>query len=85
VEISRFLGNVLNPDLEKTVRRNYPTPSNTIKKIMADFSLLKLVKCTGGAAEGGGDSEIWETTEYGKELYALYRMRQLERAFIKKD
>ncbi|MDR2160247.1 MAG: DUF4062 domain-containing protein, partial [Treponema sp.] len=43
-EISRFLGNVLNPDLEKTVRKDYPTPSNTIKKIMADFFLLKLVK-----------------------------------------
>jgi hypothetical protein len=82
-EISRFLGNVLNPDLEKTVRRDYPTPSNTIKKIMADFSLLKLVKCTNGE-EGNTDDEMWEITEYGKELYSAYRMRQLEKAFIKK-
>jgi hypothetical protein len=80
-EISRFLGNVLNPDLEKTVRKDYPTPSNTIKKIMADFALLKLVKCSGS----GGDREIWEITEYGKELYSAYRMRQLERAFLKKS
>ena len=43
-EVSRFLGTVLNPDLEKTGRKDYPTPSNTIKKIMADFELLKLVK-----------------------------------------
>jgi hypothetical protein len=80
-EISRFLGNVLNPDLDKTVRKDYPTPSNTIKKIMADLTLLKLVRCSG---DGESDDEIWETTEYGKELYSAYRMRQLERAFIKK-
>jgi hypothetical protein len=79
-DLSRFLGRILNPDLEKTVRKDYPTPSNTIKKIMADFVLLKLVKCS-----GSGDDEVWEITEYGKEIYSAYRMRQLERAFIKKS
>jgi hypothetical protein len=78
-EISRFLGNVLNPDLEKTVRTNYPTPSNTIKKLMADFALLKVVKFS-----GQGDGEVWEITEYGKEVYSAYRMRQLERVFTRK-
>jgi hypothetical protein len=82
-EISRFLGTVLNPDLEKTVRKDYPTPSNTIKKIMADFSVLKLVKCANGE-DGTDNDEIWEISEYGKELYSAYRMRQLERAFVKK-
>ncbi|MDR0878454.1 MAG: DUF4062 domain-containing protein [Treponema sp.] len=84
-EISRFLGSVLNPDLEKTVRKDYPTPSNTIKKIMSDFSLLKLVKCSGSNPAEASVGEIWEITEYGKELYSAYRMRQLERAFVKKD
>jgi hypothetical protein len=79
-EISRFLGTVLNPDLEKPVRKDYPTPSNTIKKIMADLSLLKLVRCI-NKDEGSGEDEVWETTEYGKELYSAYRMRQLEKAF----
>ncbi|MDR2433813.1 MAG: DUF4062 domain-containing protein [Treponema sp.] len=77
-EVSRFLGTVLNPDLEKTVRKDYPTPSNTIKKIMADFELLRLVKCANGGNDAG--DEIWEITEYGKELYSAYRMRQLEKA-----
>ncbi|MDR1574598.1 MAG: DUF4062 domain-containing protein [Treponema sp.] len=76
-EVSRFLGTVLNPDLEKTVRKDYPTPSNTIKKIMADFELLRLVKC---ANSGNAGDEIWEITEYGKELYSTYRLRQLEKA-----
>ena len=83
-EISRFLGMVLNPDLDRTIRKDYPTPSNTIKKIMADFGLLKLVKCTNEAEENTGD-EIWEITEYGKELYSLYRMRQLEKSLAKND
>ncbi|MDR1239338.1 MAG: DUF4062 domain-containing protein [Treponema sp.] len=77
-EISRFLGNVLNPDLEKTVRKNYPTPSNTIKKLMADFALLKLVKHS-----GQGDNEVWKITEYGEEVFSAYRMRQMERTFTK--
>ena len=82
-DVSRFLGMVLNPDLDKTVRKDYPTPSNTIKKIMADFAMLKLVKCRNGES-GGADDEIWEITEYGKELYSGYRMRQLEKVFVKK-
>jgi hypothetical protein len=81
-ELSRFLGNILNPDLEKTVRKEYPTPSNTIKKIMADLSLLKLVRGVSGRKE---DDEAWEATEYGKEVYAAYRMRQLERPLKKPE
>ncbi|MCL2190772.1 MAG: DUF4062 domain-containing protein [Treponema sp.] len=83
-EISRFLGTVLNPDLEKTVRKDYPTPSNSIKKIMADFSVLKLVKCTHGE-EKHADNEVWETTEYGRELYSAYRMRQLDKVLVRKS
>ena len=83
-EISRFLGTVLNPDLDKPVRKDYPTPSNTIKKIMADFALLRLVRCINGEG-GNADDEIWEITEYGKELYSGYRMRQLEKVFAKKS
>jgi len=83
-EVSRFLGSVLNPDLDKTVRKDYPTPSNTVKKIMADFSTLKLVKCV-SADEKSGENEIWEVTEYGKELYSAYRMRQMEKVFTRQD
>jgi hypothetical protein len=79
-EISHFLGNILNPDMHKTkiVRKEYPTPSNTIKKIMADFTLLKLVKCS-----GSGDNETWGMTEFGKEAFAVYRLRQMEKPLVK--
>jgi hypothetical protein len=82
-DISRFLGTVLTPDLDKTVRKDYPTPSNTVKKIMADFAMLKLVKCVSGE-DGSAGNEIWEITEYGRELYSVYRMRQLEKSLGKK-
>jgi hypothetical protein len=78
-ELSRFLGNVLNPDLARMVRKDYPTPSNTIKKIMTDFHLLKLVHYTGNKNEG-----IWELSSYGKEVYTLYRMRQFDRNLKKR-
>ena len=79
-EISHFLGNILNPDLTKTkiVRKDYPTPSNTIKKFMADFTLLRLVKCS-----GSGDNETWGMTEFGKEAFAAYRLRQMEKPLVK--
>ena len=83
-EISRFMGTVLNPDLEKVVRKDYPTPSNTIKKIMADFTLLKLVKCV-NSSPGSGEDEVWEITEFGKELYSAYRIRQLQKVLAKKN
>jgi hypothetical protein len=77
-ELAHFLGKILNPDLEKTVRGNYPVPSNTVKKIMADFCVLGLLK-----QPGAGREPVWELSGYGKELYALYRTRQLERALAK--
>jgi hypothetical protein len=77
-DISRFLGNILNPNLDKTVRKDYPVPTNTIKKLMADLALLKLVK-----RSGDGDDDAWEMTEYGKEAYAAYRLHHLERALTK--
>ena len=82
-EISRFLGMVLNPDLSKTVRKDYPTPSNTIRKIMADFSVLNLVRCINKDEVKAGD-EIWEITGLGKEVYAIYRKSQFEKALTKK-
>ena len=94
-EISRFLGTVLNPDLDKPVRKDYPIPSNSIKKIMADFAMLKLVKCVNEIdsetsaeikpAEIKAMDEIWEITEYGKEVFSAYRMRQLEKAIETPD
>jgi hypothetical protein len=80
-EISRFLGNILNPDLGKIVRKDFPIATNTIKKIMADFSLLKLVKPAREAKNGvpHGDDEAWEITSYGMEAFAAYRLRQMSR------
>jgi len=79
-DISRFLGNILNPDLSKIVRKDFPTPSNTVKKVMADFTLLKLMRFIGTdslSQEGQKDNEAWEMTEYGKEVFAEYRLRQM--------
>ena len=78
LEISHFLGNILNPDLSKTVRKDFSTPSNTIKKIMADFTLLKLVKCT-----WAGENETWSITEFGNEAFAAFRLKQMRKALMK--
>ena len=83
-ELTRFLGNILNPDLDKTVRKDNPTPTNTIKKIMADFVLLKLVKSIrdqrGITTVTTTDDEAWELTVFGREVFAAYRLRQMNRA-----
>ena len=46
---------------------------------MTDFALLKLVK-----RSETGSSEAWEMTEYGKETFAAYRLRQMEKSLAKK-
>jgi hypothetical protein len=73
-EISRFLGNVLNPDLSRFIRRDFPTPSNTVKKIMADFYSLHLVQYISNTNE-----EVWQISDYGKEIYSFYRRRQFDK------
>ena len=75
-DISRFLGSILNPDLTRVLRKDFPTPSNTIKKIMADFRAFKIVKPAGETE----NDELWELSEYGKELYGYYRIRQFEKS-----
>jgi hypothetical protein len=80
--ISHFLGNILNPNLKKTIRKDFPTPSNTIKKIMSDFVLLKLIECAGEVSLSG-EKESWELSEYGRETFAVYRLHQMGRALQK--
>ena len=74
-ELSKFLGNVLNPDLSKKLRKDFPTPSNSLKKIITDLRAFRLVK----PLDEGSD-EIWELSEYGKELYSYYKIYQFRRA-----
>ena len=48
---------------------------------MTDFALLNLVKCTAPLnPNGSGDDETWEMTEYGKETFAIFRLRQMSQA-----
>ncbi len=75
-DISRFLGNILNPDLSRVLRKDFPTPSNTVKKIMADFRAFKIIQPAGEEE----NEELWELSEYGKELYGYYRIRQFEKS-----
>jgi hypothetical protein len=41
---------------------------------MTDFALLKLVKCL-----GSDNNEAWKMTEYGRETFAVYRLRQMNK------
>ena len=83
-ELSRFLGNILNPNLEKTVRKDFPTPTNTIKKITADLCLLRLVRSLKeGRNNTSGEDEAWEITEYGREVFTVYRLRQMSKNMAK--
>ena len=86
-EISHFLGNILNPDLGRSVRKDYPVPSNTIKKIMADFSAHRLVECADTTFLGseGKKDEAFSITEFGKEVYAVLRIRQMHARIRQKN
>jgi hypothetical protein len=79
-ELARFLAAVLNPELGRPLRREFPVPSNTIKKIMADFNLLNLCNCINhgidSPAEGAAE-ELWELSAFGREVFSQYRFKNL--------
>jgi hypothetical protein len=80
-QIANFIGIMKNPKKEKSVRASFPVPSNTIKTVFTDFSILKLVQVIKESNNNG--NEMWVITDFGKEVYANERLKMLEKNYPK--
>jgi len=87
-EISYFIGTMWHPDTstpKKELRSTWPTPSNTIKNIFADFHALGIA-CPSHKKHSVHDKEeYWCITELGKAIYTRIRMSKLESGLAKPE
>lgn len=81
--ICEYLGVMLNSDKKRSVRRPYATPTNTVKIILADFAIMGIVTAINKNKDY--NSEIWEITEFGKDVYASIRLKMLEKNYPKNE
>lgn len=68
-----YLGKMFNPDNKKELRSTFPIPSNTIKTILADLSVLDLINPSTKKHQINDTNEYWSLTEFGKKVYKMIR------------
>lgn len=72
---SYYLGTMLNPEKEedREVRYDWPTPRNTVRKILADFNVLDIIQPSTKKHSVKDKQEYWSLTEEGKKLFKEVR------------
>jgi regulator of replication initiation timing/DNA-binding HxlR family transcriptional regulator len=68
-----YLGKMFNPDNKKELRSTFPIPTNTIKRILADLSVLDLINPSTKKHQIKDTNEYWSLTEFGKKVYKMMR------------
>jgi len=70
---SRFVGLMLAPNADKKIRQDWPTPSNTIRKILADLNVLDIIQPSLKKHSIKDENEYWSLTSEGKKLFKVVR------------
>lgn len=70
---NEFIGKMLNPDTDKTLRTIAPIPTNTAKLILADLAVLDLIKPSDKKHQIKDTKEYWCLTAFGKKVYNIIR------------
>jgi len=68
-----FIGKMFNPEIKKELRNTYPIPTNTMKAILADLSVLDLIKPSDKKHQIKDTNEYWSLTDFGKKVYKMIR------------
>ena len=74
-----YLGFMLRPDKETMINKNSATPSNVVKKILADLNVLEIIKPSPKKHSVKDENEYWTLTEDGKKLFKEVRREVLEK------
>lgn len=76
---ARILGLSLRPDDERRIRAEWGTPSNVVKKILADINVLDLIMPSPKKHSVKDDNDYWTLTEEGKRVFKVVRRELLEK------
>lgn len=76
---SNYIGSMLKPNNDKELRLEWPTPSNTVKKILADFNVLDIIQPSNKKHSVKDKNEYWTLTEEGKRLFKEVRRELLDK------
>ena len=82
-QICRFIGIMINPDNSKSLKDPWAIPSNTLRTIMTDFTIMGIIKVIN--PNKADRIEVWEISEFGRTVHAKYRMRMLEKNYSKEE
>lgn len=77
-QCSHYLGLMLNPEKSKKLRAEWPTPSNTIRRILADLNVLDIIQPSHKKHSVKDENEYWSLTEQGKKLFKVVRREILD-------
>jgi len=78
-DCAHLMGISFRPDKERKVRRNWPCPSNTVRKIFADLNVLDLVTPSSKKHSVKDDNDYWTLTAEGKTVFKEVRREILEK------
>ncbi len=76
---ARIIGITKNPASGRTLRTPWEIPSNTIRKILADLTVLDLIEPSTKKHKVGDDNEYWTLTQFGKMIFKEVRKEVLEK------
>lgn len=74
-----YLGFMLRPNKDLRINKDYGTPSNVVKKILADLNVLEIIKPSPKKHSVNDEHEYWTLTEDGKKLFKEVRREVLEK------
>lgn len=61
------------PKSKKDLRLPFPIPTNTMKAILADLSVLDLIKPSDKKHQIKDTNQYWSLTDFGKTVYKMIR------------
>lgn len=76
---AKYIGQMKKPNQTKDIRDNYPIPSNTTKKILADLVVLDLMKPSTKKHSLKDTNDYWTITEEGKNVFKAIRRNIIEK------
>ncbi|MDP6922561.1 MAG: DUF4062 domain-containing protein, partial [Lutibacter sp.] len=74
-----YLGSMLRPDQKRAVRQEWTTPSNVVKKILADLNVLELIQPSTKKHSIKDENDYWTLTSEGKKVFKVIRRELLDK------